>query len=100
MSLKPTLIARALTGVFLFTALFFTASAWACGAAGNNTHVGDLMHVDAQQHTFTIQDAQSHNAITFAANSEIIEGLKTASGSIMVNYEENGDKLTAVGVTF
>ena len=100
MSLKPTLMARVLTGVFLLTVFLFTGSAWACGAAGNNTHVGDLMHVNAQQHTFTIQDAQSHNAITFAANNEIIEGLKNARGSIMVNYEENGDKLTAVGVTF
>ena len=99
MSLKSVLTTPTLAGALLATALF-TSSAWACDAAGKNTHVGNLMSVDAKQNTFTIQDAQSHSAITFAANNEIIEGLKNANGSVMVNYEEHGKKLTAVGVTF
>ncbi|WP_455211559.1 hypothetical protein [Kaarinaea lacus] len=86
------------------TALAFTvvtsSSVWACDMAGKNTHIGSLMTVNAEQSTFTIRDAQSRSPITFAANNEIIQGLKDAKGSIMVNYKEEGDTLTAVGVTF
>ena len=84
------------------TAVLFTAPGitWACDAAGKNTHVGYLMTVDAEHKTFTIRDAQSRGPITFIANNEIIEGLKAAKGSIMVNYKEDGATLTAVGVTF
>ena len=39
--------------------------------------------------------------ITFTAGNDILTGLKNASGSIMVNYEEKDDGgLDAVGVTF
>jgi len=98
--LKTMLTANALAGALVATAFLSPSAVLACDAAGKNTHVGNLMSVDARQKTFTIEDAQSHNAITFAANDKIIEGLKNANGSIMVNYEESGDKLTAVGVTF
>lgn len=74
---------------------------WACDAAGKKTHIGSLMTVNAEQSTFTIQDAQSRRPITFAANNDIIEGLLSANkGSIMVNYTQDSDTLTAVGVTF
>ena len=96
-SMKVTTI---LTAAALASALFTSSALWACGAAGKSTHIGSLMTVNAEQSTFTIQDAQSRSPITFAANHEIIEGLKGASGSVMVNYTEDGDKLTAVGVTF
>lgn len=98
--LNTKLYATALAAALISTVLFSTSTAWACDAAGKNTHVGHLMSVDAQQKTFTIKDAQSQGTITFAANEEIIDGLKHASGSIMVNYKEDGDKLTALGVTF
>lgn len=78
-----------------------TGSALACDAAGPSTHMGQLMSINAAQHTFTIRDAQTQNPITFTANDEIITGLKGANGSIMVNYkEEDGGNLSAVGVTF
>ena len=86
--------------VALASALLTSSSLWACDAAGKNTHIGSLMTVNAEQSTFTIEDAQSRSPITFAANNEIIEGLKGASGSVMVNYKKDGDTLTAVGVTF
>lgn len=82
-------------------ALIAPISAWACDAAGPSTHIGKVTSVDAKKMTFTIRDAQTSSPITFIATSaDIIEGLKNANGMITVNYEEDGDDLTAVGVTF
>lgn len=95
MKIRSTLLGSILLGMFIAPGV-----TWACDAAGKNTHIGNLMNVNAQQNTFTIRDAQSRSPITFIANNEIIEGLKEASGSIMVNYKEEGATLTATGVTF
>lgn len=85
----------------LFASLFISGVTLACDAMGKSTHMGQLMSVDATQKTFTIRDAQSQSPITFTANNDILTGLKDASGSIMVNYEEkDGGSLNAVGVTF
>lgn len=75
---------------------------WACDGAGPSTHVGNLKSVDASSKTFTIIDAQTSMPIKFVANNEIIDGLKDAKGSVMVNYEEmdGSSELKAVGVTF
>ena len=88
--------------ITFFTALLFASSiAIACDAMGPSTHMGQLMSVDDTGKTFTIRDAQSQSPLTFTANNEILKGLKEASGSIMVNYEEKDDGgLNAVGVTF
>lgn len=91
---------RKLLNSVLFLSMLSPALLWACESAGPDTHIGQLMSVDAKGKTFTIQDAQSRSPITFVANNEIIEGLKEANGSIMVNYKETEDQLTAVGVTF
>ena len=95
MAIKNLLITATLTA-----GLIMPASLLACDAMGKNTHVGNLVSVDAANSTFTIRDAQSRGPITFIANNEILEGLKQADGSIMVNYQEEGDTLTAIGVTF
>ena len=86
----------------LFAAfLFVSGTTFACDAMGPATHMGQLMSVDATIKTFTIRDAQSQSPLTFTANGDILTGLKDASGSIMVNYEENdAGGLNAVGVTF
>jgi len=75
---------------------------WACDAAGPSTHVGTVQSVDASSKTFTIIDAQTRMPIKFVANNEIIDGLKDAKGSIMVNFEEvdGSSDLKAIGVTF
>ena len=74
---------------------------WACDAAGPSTHIGNITAVNASDKTFTIRDAQTQMLITFAANSEIMDNIKDAKGSVMVNYEESEDSsLKAVGVTF
>lgn len=87
----------------LLGALFITPIAtWACDAAGKNTHIGTVQSVDASGKTFTIIDAQTRMPITFMANNEIIDGLKDAKGSVMVNYEQmdGSSDLKAVGITF
>ncbi|MCG6970754.1 MAG: hypothetical protein LJE85_13395 [Gammaproteobacteria bacterium] len=89
-----------ISGLAMACAVLTSSTAWACDAAGKSTHIGSLMTVNAEQSTFTIQDAQSRSPITFTADKEIMEGLKGASGSVMVNYMEEGDTLKAVGVTF
>ncbi|MGD8639679.1 MAG: hypothetical protein PVF34_05285 [Gammaproteobacteria bacterium] len=95
---KNTIIKSLLLGTLLLAPL----SIWACDAAGPSTHIGTVQSVDAAGKTFTIIDAQSQAPITFVANNEIIDGLKDAKGSVMVNYEEMEDStnLKALGVTF
>lgn len=95
MNIKTILSAGALVAMFIAS-----GSAGACDAAGKSTHIGSLMTVNAEQKTFTIQDAQSHGPLTFSASKEIIDGLKDATGNIMVNYKIQGDGLTAIGVAF
>lgn len=75
----------------------------ACSAAGPNSHVGNVLSVDAGKKTFTIRDAETSSPITFVVvDKKIINSLKDLKGNVMVNYEENdeGGDLVAVGVTF
>lgn len=80
--------------------LLLASQAMACGPEKGMTHMGAVLSVDASGKTFTIRDAQTQAPITFLASNEILDGLKDAKGSVMVNYEEDGDQLKAVGVTF
>jgi hypothetical protein len=90
-----------LTVLVLFGLMTLPIAGWACDAAGPSTHIGNLVSVDAKKMIFTIRDAQTNSPITFSTEKEeIIQGQKDAKGSIMVNYQEDGDELTAVGVTF
>lgn len=75
-------------------------SAMACESMGPNAHMGQVTAVDTSKGTFTIKDAESNSPITFSASSDIINGLKDAKGMVKVNYEEQGEILTALGVTF
>lgn len=95
---KQTILKSAFVGTLLCAPMI----TWACDAAGPSTHIGTVQSVDAAGKTFTIIDAQTQSPITFVASNEIIDGLKDAKGSVMVNYEEvNGSSsLKALGVTF
>lgn len=84
----------------LSLSLLWGANSLACDAMGKATHMGQLVSIDAAHKTFTITDAQSRSPITFAANEDILAGLKGHAGSVMVNYQEKDKVLTAVGVTF
>ncbi|MFV2055841.1 MAG: hypothetical protein ACC707_05200 [Thiohalomonadales bacterium] len=89
--------------IVALTAAFVPLTSMACDAAGAQTHVGNILSVDAGKNTFTIRDAETSSPITFVTvDPKIINSLKDAKGSIMVNYEEQDDStdLMAVGVTF
>ena len=75
-------------------------ASWACDGAGPSTHIGKVSSVDAAAKKFTITDVQTKGPITFAANEEILKGVKDAKGMVTVKYEEQGGNLTALGVTF
>lgn len=85
---------------FIASVFLVPVYTWACDGAGPMTHVGNVLSIDAKAKTFTLRDAQTSSPITFKANDEIINGLKDAHGMITVKYQEDGDKLNAVGVTF
>lgn len=72
----------------------------ACDGAGPSTHIGKVSSVDTAAKKFTITDVQTKGPITFAANEEILKGLKDAKGMVTVKYQEKDGGLTAVGVTF
>jgi len=96
--LKQVLVRSLLTGLLIAAPLM----SWACDGAGPSSHVGIINSVDAGGKTLTIIDAQTQKPIKFTANNEIIDGLKDAKGSVMVNYEkvDGSSNLKAVGVTF
>lgn len=81
-------------------AVAITNVALACDAMGSHTHMGMLMSIDPAHKTFTINDAQSGQPITFSAEAAIIDGLQGYTGSVMVNYTQAQEGFTAVGVTF
>ncbi len=90
-----------LTGAVLMAGLLaMPMASWACDGAGPSTHIGKISSVDAAAKKFTITDVQTKGPITFAANEEILKGVKDAKGMVTVKYEEEGGNLTALGVTF
>ena len=89
-----------LTLTALTIGLLWGTTVLACDGMGKSMHMGQLVSVDTAHKTFTITDAQSSSPITFSANDDILAGLKGYAGSVMVNYQEKDNGLTAVGVTF
>ncbi|MDH4273838.1 MAG: hypothetical protein OEW08_02240 [Gammaproteobacteria bacterium] len=74
---------------------------FACGGKESKMHLGQVVNIDAKARTFTIRDAETSRPVTFKANDEVMAGVKKASGTVQVNFEENADgALNAVGVTF
>ncbi len=80
--------------------LIFSSSAlWACGGEESGKHIGNVLKV--QQSSFTIRDAETNRPITFNASTEVLNNIKSANGSVVVNYEENEDgALNAISVAF
>ncbi len=76
-----------------------SVAALACSAAGPNTHVGNLLSVDADQGKFTIRDAETQQPLTFTASDAILALLKSSGGMVFVDYEQDGDILKALDVT-
>ena len=92
------MLTRTLTAFAIATALSIPVGAWACQAAGSNTHVGRLLSVDVKAKSFTIIDAETRHPITFVSNEAILKDLAAAKGTIGVSYEDTGGLLRAVEV--
>ncbi len=75
-----------------------SAFAWACDAAGPNTHVGPVTAIDHSGGTFTIIDAQTHLPITFSAPESIIKEAARGGDSLAVSFREEKGRLIAVGI--
>jgi len=73
------------------------AMGWACKSAGPNTHVGSVTTIDADAKTFTIQDAETEQPMTFAATDTILRELKVKD-RVLVGYKEEKGKMVAVDV--
>lgn len=75
-----------------------STGAWACKAAGPDTHIGMLQSVDAQAKSFTIIDAETRGPITFSADEAILNSLQDVKGMIGVLHEKVGGVLRALEV--
>jgi hypothetical protein len=73
------------------------AMGWACKSAGPNTHVGNVTMIDAKAKTFTIQDAETDQPVTFAATDTILNELKVKD-RVMVGYKEEKGRMVAVDI--
>ena len=75
-------------------------SAWACRAAGPDTHVGPLLSVDAEKKSFTIMDAESGSPITFAADEAILSALQGVKGPVAVLHKKVDGVLRAIDIRY
>jgi hypothetical protein len=75
-----------------------SAGAWACKAAGPDTHVGMLQSVNVKTKSFTIIDAETRGPIEFQADEAILKQLKDVKGMIGVLHEKVGSALRALEV--
>jgi len=87
--------------VLASAAIMSSSAVFACGGEASGKHIGAMLKVNSAKSTFTIRDAETSSPITFNADADIMKEVKSVSGRIMVNYEENDEgALTAIGVTF
>jgi hypothetical protein len=87
---------RQLVTLCLLAAL--SPAALACSAMGPNTHVGEVVAVDSTNKTFTIQDAETQQPISFSASESILLSLAEKQGQVIVRYSGAEGALTAVDV--
>jgi hypothetical protein len=76
-----------------------TGSALACSAAGENTHVGEVLSVDREAGSFSIMDAEKLAALTFTADKEILDTVDGTEKVAIVDYEEGDYGLKALRVS-
>ncbi|HTN43989.1 MAG TPA: hypothetical protein VMN77_09380 [Nitrospiria bacterium] len=88
------LVVVALLTVFLLGSV---TTGWACKSAGPNTHVGRVTTIDAKAKTFTIQDAETNQPVTFVATGTILDELNVKD-RVMVGYKEEKGRMVAVDI--
>jgi len=74
------------------------ATSFACSAMGPNTHVGNILNVDSQAKTLTIQDVETNKPITFEVNDALLMKLASAKGQVIVRYSGTDGKLVATDI--
>ncbi len=72
--------------------------AQACDMAGPNAHVGMVIQMDPQAHTFTIRDAQTQRAITFKATPALLKRLSNTTNQVLVKYKKDSGSLVATSI--
>ncbi len=76
--------------------LALSTSAYACDAAGPNTHVGQVLSVDGNH--FTIRDAQTGGPITFTAAGEMKGPIPAPGDQVAIKYSGDEKDLIAESV--
>jgi len=69
---------------------------FACDAAGENTHVGQVLSTQGNQ--FTIRDAQSGGPINFTADATMKGALPAVGDQVAVKYSKDKNGLKAESV--
>ena len=91
-------IVPTISGIALVAAAAVPASAWACEAAGANTHIGQVLQVDREAGSFSILDAEQMTAIRFTAGQSILDKVDGSDRMAIVSYEDTGGGLKATRV--
>jgi hypothetical protein len=68
--------------------------AWACKAAGPNTHVGVITQLNAKERQFTITDAETGKPMNFIADSTQMAALNVGD-QVTVKYEKRDGTMVA-----
>lgn len=68
--------------------------AWACKAAGPDTHVGVITQLNTKERQFTITDAETGKPMNFIADSKQMTALNVGD-QISVEYEERDGTMVA-----
>ncbi|MCC6301847.1 MAG: hypothetical protein IT489_03490 [Gammaproteobacteria bacterium] len=74
----------------LFGLMIGAGPAYACDSLGENMHMGSIVSIDRDNHSFVILDAESSRPIHFTASAEAIAPL-SVDEVVEVSYEV-GDK--------
>ncbi|MDX1593486.1 MAG: hypothetical protein R3298_04505 [Gammaproteobacteria bacterium] len=92
--MHKSILAAALTAA----AFAVPSAALACSAAGPGTHIGSLTGADPANGTISIIDAESRQPITFSARPDLVDALVGKQGTVRIEYQGEGDELTATDV--
>ncbi|MBI4638808.1 MAG: hypothetical protein HY727_20930 [Candidatus Rokubacteria bacterium] len=85
-------------GIGLVLAVISVASpAFACDAAGPNTHAGVVTGIDAAKNTLTLRDAQTGKNLTFQAPPGLLKGI-ALKDQVTVGFTTEGTSLKATSV--
>jgi hypothetical protein len=74
-----------------------TGPAWACKAAGPDTHVGVVTQLNGKERQFTITDAETGKPMVFIADSKQMAALNIGD-QIAVSYEKHDGAMVATRI--